>query len=266
MKVVVCIKQVPDTKGGVKFKPDGTLDRGAMLAIMNPDDKAGLEAALRLKDEYGAEVTVVTMGLPKAEAVLREAMAMGADKAVLVTDRVLGGADTWATSSTIAGAINSIGLKNIDLIITGRQAIDGDTAQVGPQISEHLHIPVISYAEEIKVDEKAKKVVVKRQFEDRYHMVEAKMPCLITALAELGEPRYMTPGGIFDAFEKEVTVWGRADLKDVDDSNLGLKGSPTQIAKASDKVKKGQGEKVTPDSADEAVEYLVGKLTEKHVI
>jgi electron transfer flavoprotein beta subunit len=97
-------------------------------------------------------------------------------------------------------------------------------------------------------------------------MVEAKMPCLITALAELGEPRYMTPGGIFDAFEKDVTVWGRPDLKDVDDSNLGLKGSPTQIAKASDKVKKGQGEKVAPDSADEAVEYLVGKLTEKHVI
>ena len=152
MKVVVCIKQVPDTKGGVKFKPDGTLDRGAMLAIMNPDDKAGLEAALRLKDEYGAEVTVVTMGLPKAEAVLREAMAMGADKAVLVTDRVLGGADTWATSSTIAGALRNL---DYDLIITGRQAIDGDTAQVGPQISEHLHLPVISYAEEIKVDEKS---------------------------------------------------------------------------------------------------------------
>jgi electron transfer flavoprotein beta subunit len=263
MKVVVCIKQVPDTKGGVKFKPDGTLDRGAMLAIMNPDDKAGLEAALRLKDEYGAEVTVVTMGLPKAEAVLREAMAMGADKAVLVTDRVLGGADTWATSSTIAGALRNL---DYDLVITGRQAIDGDTAQVGPQISEHLGLPVISYAEEIKVDEKAKTVVVKRQFEDRYHMVEAKMPCLITALAELGEPRYMTPGGIFDAFEKDVTVWGRPDLKDVDDSNLGLKGSPTQIAKASDKVKKGQGEKVAPDSPEEAVDYLVGKLTEKHVI
>ena len=263
MKVVVCIKQVPDTKGGVKFKPDGTLDRGAMLAIMNPDDKAGLEAALRLKDEYGAEVTVVTMGLPKAEAVLREAMAMGADKAVLVTDRVLGGADTWATSSTIAGALRNL---DYDLVITGRQAIDGDTAQVGPQISEHLGLPVISYAEEIKVDEKAKKVVVKRQFEDRYHMVEAKMPCLITALAELGEPRYMTPGGIFDAFEKDVTVWGRPDLKDVDDSNLGLKGSPTQIAKASDKVKKGAGEKIVADSADEAVDYLFGKLEEKHVI
>ena len=239
------------------------LFRSSMLAIMNPDDKAGLEAALRIKDETGAKVTVLTMGLPKAEAVLREAFAMGADKGILVTDRVLGGADTWATSSTIAGAIRNL---DYDLIITGRQAIDGDTAQVGPQISEHLGLPVISYAEEIKVDEKAKKVVVKRQFEDRYHMVEAKLPCLITALAELGEPRYMTPGGIFDAFEKEVTVWGRADLKDVDDSNLGLKGSPTQIAKASDKVKKGQGEKVAPDSPEEAVDYLVGKLTEKHVI
>jgi electron transfer flavoprotein beta subunit len=188
---------------------------------------------------------------------------MGADKAILVTDRVLGGADTWATSSTIAGALRNL---DYDLIITGRQAIDGDTAQVGPQISEHLHIPVISYAEEIKVDENAKTVEVKRQFEDRYHIVKAKMPCLVTALSELNDPRYMTPGGIFDAFEKEVTVWGRPDLKDVDDSNLGLKGSPTQIAKASDKVKKGQGEKVTPDSADEAVEYIVGKLTEKHIV
>ena len=263
MKVVVCIKQVPDTKGGVKFKPDGTLDRGAMLAIMNPDDKAGLEAALRLKDQYGAEVSVLTMGLPKADAVLREALAMGADKAYLVTDRVLGGADTWATSSTIAGALRNL---DYDLIITGRQAIDGDTAQVGPQISEHLGIPVISYAEEIKVDEAAKTVEVKRQFEDRYHIVKAKMPCLITALSELNEPRYMTPGGIFDAFEKEVTVWGRNDLKDVDDSNLGLKGSPTQIAKASDKVKKGQGEKVAPDSAEEAVDYIVGKLKEKHIV
>ena len=263
MKVVVCVKQVPDTKGGVKFKPDGTLDRGAMLAIMNPDDKAGLEAALKLKDQYGAEVTVVTMGLPKADAVLREALAMGADKAILVTDRVLGGADTWATSSTIAGAIRNL---EYDIVITGRQAIDGDTAQVGPQISEHLGIPVISYAEEISVDENEKTVTVKRQFEDRYHMVKAKMPVLITALSELGEPRYMTPGGIFDAFDAEVTVWGRADLKDVADENIGLKGSPTQIAKASDKVKKGAGEKVTPDSADEAVKYILGKLDEKHVI
>ena len=143
------IKQVPDTKGGVQFNPDGTLNRAAMLAIMNPDDKAGLEAALRLKDQYGAEVTVLTMGLPKAADVLREALAMGADKAILVTDRVLGGADTWATSSTIAAALRKL---DYDLIITGRQAIDGDTAQVGPQISEHLDIPVISYAQDIKVE------------------------------------------------------------------------------------------------------------------
>ena len=147
MKIVVCIKQVPDTKGGVKFNPDGTLDRGAMLTIMNPDDKAGLEAALRLKDQYGAEVTVLTMGLPKAEEVLREAIAMGADKGILVTDRVL-------------GAIRNL---EYDLIITGRQAIDGDTAQVGPQISEHLGIPVISYAQKIEIE--GDSVIVERQFD-----------------------------------------------------------------------------------------------------
>ena len=260
MKIIVCIKQVPDTKGGVQFNPDGTLNRGAMLTIMNPDDKAGLEAALRLKDQYGAEVTVLTMGLPKAADVLQEAIAMGADKGVLVTDRVLGGADTWATSTTIAGALRNI---DYDLIITGRQAIDGDTAQVGPQIAEHLGPPVISYAQDIKVE--GDSVIVERQFEDGYHVLKAKMPCLVTALSELNEPRYMTPGGIFDAFDKEVTVWGRADLKDVDDSNLGLKGSPTKIAKASDKVRKGAGEKVALDT-DEAVSYLIGKFKEKHII
>ena len=262
MKIIVCIKQVPDTKGGVKFNPDGTLDRGAMLTIMNPDDKAGLEAALRLKDQYGAEVTVLTMGLPKAEDVLREAIAMGADNGILVTDRVLGGADTWATSTTIAGAIRNI--KDYDIIITGRQAIDGDTAQVGPQIAEHLGIPVISYAEGIEVD--GDSVIVKRQYEDRHHMLKAKMPVLITALSELNEPRYMTPGGIFDACDAEITTWGRANLVDVEDGDLGLKGSPTKIAKASDKVRKGAGEKVTPDSPDEAVDYIMDKLLTKHVI
>lgn len=259
MKIVVCIKQVPDTKGGVKFNPDGTLDRGAMLTIMNPDDKAGLEAALRLKDEYGAEVTVLTMGLPKAADVLQEAIAMGADKGVLVTDRVLGGADTWATSTTLAGALRKL---DYDLIITGRQAIDGDTAQVGPQIAEHLGLPVISYAQEIKLENDS--IVVKRQYDDGYHMLKAKLPCLITALSELNEPRYMTPGGIFKAVEAEITTLGRADLVDVDDSNIGLNGSPTKIAKASDKVKKGQGE-MAPEDAD-PVAYIVGKLKDKHVI
>ncbi len=261
MKIIVCIKQVPDTKGGVKFNQDGTLDRASMLAIMNPDDKAGLEAALRLKDEYGAEVTVLTMGLPKATDVLREALAMGADNGILVTDRRLGGADTWATSTTIAGAIRNL---EYDLIITGRQAIDGDTAQVGPQIAEHLGLPVISYAQDIKID--GDKVVVQRQYDDRYHVLEAEMPCLITALSELNDPRYMTPGGIFDAVKAEITTWGRDDLKDVDDANIGLAGSPTKIARASDKVRKGAGEKVTPDSPEEAVSYIAGKLDEKHII
>lgn len=262
MNIVVCIKQVPDTAGGVKFKPDGTLDRGAMLAIMNPDDKAGLEAALEIKDKdpENVKVTVLTMGLPKADEVLREAMAMGADDGVLVTDRVLGGADTWATSSTISGALKNM---KYDLIFTGRQAIDGDTAQVGPQIAEHLGIPVISYAREVKVE--GNEVVVKRQFDDGYMIVRAKMPCLITALSELDTPRYMTPGGIFDAFAKDVTVWGRKDL-DVDDSDIGKAGSPTMIAKASDKVAKGKGVKVTPDTPADAADYIVNVLAEKHVI
>ncbi len=261
MKIIVCVKQVPDTKGGVKFKPDGTLDRAAMKSIMNPDDKAGLEAALRIKDDIGAEVTVLTMGLPKAEEVLREAMAMGADKGILVTDRRLAGADTWATSQTIAAAIRNL---EYDLIITGRQAIDGDTAQVGPQISEHLGIPVISYAEELKVE--GDSVIVKRQYDDRYHILKAKMPCLVTALSELNQPRYMTPGGIWDALEKEITVWDRDALTTLDDSNMGLKGSPTQIAKASDKVAKGAGEKVVPDSANDAAKFIFNVLAEKHVI
>lgn len=258
--IVVCIKQVPDTTE-VKLDPvTGTLIRDGVPSIINPDDKAALEVALQLKEKTGAKVTVVSMGPMQADVALREALAMGADDAVLVSDRVFGGADTWATSSTIAGAIKKL---DYDLIIAGRQAIDGDTAQVGPQISEHLGIPVISYAQKIEIE--GDSVVVERQYDDRYHVLKAKMPCLVTALAELNEPRYMTPGGIFDAYKAEITVWGRADLKDVEDSNLGLKGSPTQIARASDKVRKGQGEKVTLDPS-ESVEYIMNKLKEKHVI
>ena len=250
MKIVVCVKQVPDTKGGVVFNPDGTLNRAAMLAIMNPDDKAGLEAALELKDKYGAEITVLTMGLP--------------DKGILVTDRRLGGADTWATSVTIAGALRNL---DYDLIITGRQAIDGDTAQVGPEIAEHLHLPMVTYVQKVvDVDEAAKTITVERQFDDRYMTVKVQMPCVLTALGELAKPRYMTPGGIFEAYDKEVTVWGRDDLKDVLDSDIGKVGSPTQIAKASDKVRKGAGEKKTDLSPSEAVDYIVGKLEAKHII
>lgn len=261
MKIVVLVKQVPDSTEITVDKVTGTLVRDGVPSIINPDDLAGLEAALELKDkDPSINVTVVSMGPPQAKGMLQETIARGADEAYLLTDRRLGGADTCATSRTLAAALKKIGY---DLIIAGRQAIDGDTAQVGPQISEHLDIPVISYAQNIKVE--GDSVIVERQYEDRYHVVKAKMPCLITALSELNEPRYMTPGGIMDAFDKEITVWGRADLKDVDDSNLGLKGSPTKIARASDKVRKGAGEVVTLDPT-EAAQYIVDKFKEKHVI
>lgn len=149
------------------------------------------------------------------------------------------------------------------MIITGRQAIDGDTAQVGPQISEHLGIPVISYAQKLEVD--GDSIVVERQYEDRYHVVKAKMPCLVTGVGRAQRARYMTPGGIFDAFQAEITTWGRADLKDLDDANIGLKGSPTKIAKASDKVRKGAGEMFTLDP-EAAAAYITEKLQEKHII
>ena len=260
MKIVVCIKQVPDTNE-VKLDPvTGTLIRDGVPSIINPDDKAGLEAALTLKDSIGAEVAVITMGPPQADAVLREAMAMGADTAYLVTDRAFGGADTLATSTTLAAAIKKL---DYDLIITGRQAIDGDTAQVGPQIAEHLNIPNVSYAEDIKVE--GNSVIIKRQYEDRYHTVKVQMPCLITALGEMNQPRYMTPGGIFDAIrEKQVIVWNRPDL-DVADEAIGLKGSPTKVAQSFPKSVKAAGVKVTLDP-EESADYIMERLKEKFII
>ena len=264
MNIVVCIKQVPNTNE-VKLDPvTGTLIREGVPSIINPDDKAGIEAALQLKEKVGGTVTVISMGPPQADAALREALAMGCDEAILVTDRAFGGADTWATSSTIAAALKKI---DYDIIITGRQAIDGDTAQVGPQIAEHLGIPQVSYAEEI-VDAAEGKVVVKRQFEDRYHVIEVKTPCLITALAELATPRYMTVHGIFDAYrEKEVKVWTLEELKDtVDMANIGLKGSPTNVKQSFTKQAKGKGLYYKDLSAEEAVETIVAKLEERHII
>lgn len=261
MKIVVCIKQVPDT-AEVKLDPKtNTLIRDGVPSIINPDDKAGIEVALRLKEQVGGTVTLVCMGPPQADVALREALAMGCDDAVLISGREFGGSDTLATSTIIAAGIKTL---DYDVIITGRQAIDGDTAQVGPQIAEHLDLPLISYAQDIKVE--GDSVIVQRQYDDRYHVLKAKMPCVITALSELNEPRYMTPGGIFDAYDAEITTWGRKDLKDVDDSNLGLAGSPTQIAKASDKVRKGKGVMMTAETAEEGVEYIMDKLLTKHVI
>lgn len=264
MKIVVCAKQVPDTTE-VKLDPKtNTLIRDGVPSIINPDDKAGIEAALQLKEKVGGTVTVISMGPPQADAALREALAMGCDEAILVTDRAFGGADTWATSSTIAAALKKL---DYDIIITGRQAIDGDTAQVGPQIAEHLGIPQVSYAEEI-IEASEDKIVVKRQFEDRYHVIEVKTPCLITALAELAAPRYMTVHGIFDAYrEKEVKVWTLEELKDtVDMANIGLKGSPTNVKQSFTKQAKGKGLYYKDLSAEEAVETIVAKLEERHII
>jgi electron transfer flavoprotein beta subunit len=260
VNIVVCIKQVPDTTE-VRIDPKtNTLIREGVPSIINPDDKAGLEAALRLKDEYGAHVTVISMGIPAAEAALREALAMGADEAILITDRAFGGADTLATSTTLAAALKKL---DYDLIITGRQAIDGDTAQVGPQIAEHLGLVNISYAEEIKID--GNELIVKRQYEDRYHTIKTKLPCLITALAELNKPRYMTPGGIFDAYrEKEVKIWTSKDV-DVDPESIGLKGSPTKVVRSFTKGAKSAG-KVFVLEPQESAELIVEKMKEKFII
>lgn len=264
MKIVVCIKQVPDTNE-VRLDPvTNTLIRDGVPSIINPDDKAGLEAALRIKDNNpdDVQVTVVSMGPPQAENALREALAMGADEAVLVTDRAFGGADTWATSSTLAGALRHL---EYDLIITGRQAIDGDTAQVGPQMAEHLGLPQVTYAEALEI--KGDKVIVQRQFEDRYHVVEVEMPCVITALAELAEPRYMTIGRIFDAYQEEVITWGLDDIKDkLDVANIGLKGSPTKVKKSFPRQGKGKGVLLTDLTADAAAQAIVAKLQEKYII
>ena len=260
MKIIVCVKQVPDTTE-VRLDPvTGTLIREGIPSIINPDDKAGLEAALRLKDRYEAHVTVLTMGPPQADLALREALAMGADAAILLTDRAFGGADTWATSSTLASALSAL---EYDLIITGRQAIDGDTAQVGPQIAEHLGIPNISYAEELRIE--GNTVVVRRQYEDRSHILRAEMPCLVTALSELNEPRYMTPRGIFEAFrDRTVKILTRADLA-IDDGNIGLKGSPTRVMKSFTKAVRGKGTVVELDARD-AAGWITERLQEKFVL
>ena len=260
MNIVVCIKQVPDTTE-VKLDPKtGTLIRDGVPSIINPDDKAGLEAALRIKDKNGSHVTVLTMGPPQADLALREALAMGADRAILLTDRAFAGADTCATSSALAGALKKM---DYDLIIAGRQAIDGDTAQVGPQIAEHLNLPSVTYVEEIEAYDKS--IVVKRAFEDGYQMIKVQTPCLITALKELNDSRYMNVQGIFEAFEGDkVEIWSVNDIE-VDPDNLGLKGSPTKVKKSFTKGAKTAG-KVFDVTPQEAAQIIVDKLQEKYLI
>lgn len=260
MNIIVCIKQVPDTNE-VKLDPKtGTLIRDGVPSIINPDDKSGIEAALRLKELHGAHVTALSMGPPQADAALREALAMGVDRAILLSDRAFGGADTWATSTTLAAAIQKL---EYDLIITGRQAIDGDTAQVGPQIAERLNLPQVSYVQELQLEESS--LILKRMYEEGYHRIKVTLPCLITTLQEMNEPRYMRIGGVFDAYRKAtVELMTLADLE-VNQEHIGLNGSPTKVKKSFTKGVKSAG-KVYELAPKEAADLIVEKMKEKFII
>ena len=261
MKIIVCIKQVPNTTE-IKIDPiTNTLKRDGVPSIINPDDKTAIEAALQLKEKCGATVTVITMGPMQAEKALREALAMGADEAFLLTDRAFAGSDTLATSTIIAAAIKKLGA---DIVFCGRQAIDGDTAQVGPQISEHLGIPQITYAAAIDYNAEHGSLVVKRQFEDRYQTLEVKGQCLITILSTLDKPRYMNVWDIVNQDEKEIGIITFADIE-VDPAAIGLKGSPTKVKSTATKQfdKTIETLELDPESAAKAI---ADALKSRHLI
>ncbi|MBQ9492782.1 MAG: electron transfer flavoprotein subunit beta/FixA family protein [Oscillibacter sp.] len=266
MKIIVSIKQVPDTSGKVSVNPDGTLDRASMQTITNPDDMNALEAALKIKDATGCKVIVVTMGPAPAAGMLREALAMGADEAYLASGREFGGSDTYATSQILAAAINTIGVEKDDIVMCGRQAIDGDTAQVGPQIAEKLHLPQVTYAADIQKD--GDTITVRRMLEDGYMTIKVKTPCLITCIKELNTPRYMSVSGVFEAYSKPMTTFDYEALKDdplIDKTTIGLKGSPTNIFKSFTPPQKGAG--IMLEGNDRATcDKLASILLEKHII
>lgn len=266
MKLIVCVKQVPDTSGKVAVNADGTLDRASMQTIINPDDMNAVEAALALKDQLGCPVIAVSMGPPPAAGMLLELKAMGVDKAVLVSAREFGGSDTFATSQILAAAIKNLGVDKDDIIFCGRQAIDGDTAQVGPQIAEKLHLPQITYAADVKKE--GDTLTVKRMLEDGYMTIKAQTPCLITCIKELNTPRYMSVSGVFECYSKPMTVLDYNALKDhplIDATTIGLKGSPTNILTSFTPPQKGAGQML--EGNDMATcEKLAGILLEKHII
>ncbi len=269
MKIIVCVKQVPDTTGEVSVKKDGTMDRAAMGTISNPDDMNALEAALELKDQNpDCRVIVLSMGPAPTESMLRECLAMGADEAILLSAREFGGADTFATSSALTAAIRKIGLEDSDLIFCGRQAIDGDTAQVGPQIAEKLGIPQVTYVTDIAFNRAERQLTVHRELEDGYMTIQVKTPCLLTCIKELNKPRYMTVPGIMKCYSMPYTVWGFQDLAvnpAIRPETVGLKGSPTQVYKSFSPPQLGTG--VMMEGSDRAAcEELVSILGEKHII
>lgn len=261
MKIIVCIKQVPNTTE-IKIDPvTNTLKRDGVPSIINPDDKAAIEAALQLKESCGAQVTVISMGPPQAEKALREALAMGADEAFLITDRAFGGSDTLATSTIIAAAIRKLGC---DLVFCGRQAIDGDTAQVGPQIAEHLGIPQITYAAGLSYDNDTGVLTVKRQFEDRYQTLQVSGMCLVTMLSTMVKPRYMNVWDIVSQDEKEVGRITNEDLQ-LEKSVCGLSGSPTKV-KASFTKQLDKTVETLELPAEEAAKTILAALQQRHLI
>ena len=267
MEILVCVKQVPDT-AEVKIDPEKhTVIRAGVPNIFNPFDQNALEAALQLKDSQGARVTLLSMGPPQAEDVLREGLAMGADDAYLLTDRKVGGSDTLATGYCLAQAVRKVaelqGIEQFDIVLCGKQAIDGDTAQVGPQIATELGIPKITYAAEINVD--GTTVRVKQQNEEGYIVTEAQFPVLITAVKELNEPRFPTIRGTMKAKKREIPHLSADDIK-VDETKIGLKGSPTMVRKIFTPPQRTQGLVIKEEDPNAAVSVLMEKLTAQKII
>ena len=261
MHIIVCIKQVPDVTE-VSWDPEtGSLIRKGIPSIINPNDKNAIESALRLKERYGGEVTALSMGPSQVEEALREALGMGVDKAIQLTARDFAGSDTWATAYTLGLAVKKIGAY--DLIICGKEAVDGMTAQVGPQIAEYLGIPQLTYAMHVEVLDG--KVRVKQKLGELYRLLEASMPALITVEREAYQPRVAPMDTILEAYGKEIPVWKSDDLNG-DGGHMGLKGSPTKLRKVyTPKLLKGKVE-MLEGGPEEAARKFVDILKEKYII
>ena len=264
LKIVVLAKQVPDTRnvGPDAMTAEGTINRAALPAIYNPEDLNALEQALRLKDKFpGTTVTIVTMGPPRAAEVIRESMYRGADGGYLLTDRAFAGADTLATSYALSTAIRHIG--DVDLVIGGRQAIDGDTAQVGPQVAEKLGLTQITYAEEIlKVEDG--RITVKRHIDGGVETVEGPLPIVITVNGSAGPCRPRNAKLLMTHKHAEIAEWSVADI-DGDVTQCGLSGSPTKVKAIQNIVFKAKESKTMGDS-DAEIESLIVELVENHTI
>jgi electron transfer flavoprotein beta subunit len=255
MKIIVCVKQVPDAKD-VRLDPEtNTLAREGVESIMNPYDQHALEEAVRLREAHGGEVVVVTMGPPQAEEMLRLALSCGADEAVLVSDRAFAGADTWATSYTLKQAIKTLG--DFDLILCGKQAIDGDTAQVGPGLAMRLDIPYITCVQKIRESGSAV-LVVERMMDDGYDVVEIALPALLSVVKDINEPRVPSLKGKMRAKKAVIRTLNGADI-DADSDCIGLPGSPTQVVNVFPPPARG-GRAIFTGTLDEQVDQLVDKL------